>query len=115
MSIITVNDTKLNLDDVCSIITQNNKLAAIKYIKNHTNIGLKECKDIVDNLESDPYFYDGETEITLTLPNLEDHHQKLHEHKRKGNHIISEGSSNIKNYIVLFSAIIIIILLFFLF
>ena len=100
---ITVNNYNLDLDIVNKLIANNSKIEAIKHIKGQVNIGLKECKTIVDNLDSNPYYYDGETEITIEHPTLEvlDSHPKSHKHSKKGSHIIEENKGGFKNYVII--------------
>lgn len=110
---LIINDHELNLQEVNALISKNKKLEAIKYIKVRTAIGLKECKAIVENLARDPNFYNAETIISTTIPipdSLE--HSTAHNHQKKGNHIISEGSNHTKTYIILILFIVILIIWF---
>lgn len=54
---LVIGDTHLNLLELITIIHNDSQLEAIKYVKEHTTLGLKRCKEIVKNLASDPFFY----------------------------------------------------------
>jgi hypothetical protein len=57
--IIRFNNIKLNKYELLHLINNGKKLNAIKLVKDKTKMGLKECKDLIDNLSDDPYLYDG--------------------------------------------------------
>lgn len=104
---ITVNNRELDLKTVLSIIKNSNKLEAIKYVRAQVQVGLKESKNIVDNLDVNPNFYQGETEIIIKHPLLDLNNKT--QHAKKGSHIIKENNSSNKQAIII--ALIIIVCL----
>jgi hypothetical protein len=56
--IIRFNNIELNKYELLHLINTGKKLNAIKLLKDKTQMDLKECKDLIDNLSDDPYFYD---------------------------------------------------------
>ena len=111
---ILINNVAVDLQVVKSLVAEGKSLHAIKYIRDCVPINLKACKTIVDNIQNDPNYYDNDSEIIIerSSSNRFKNHQSSHKHNRKGTHIISEGSSKIKNFIVLFLVVVIIIMLY---
>ena len=56
---LIINNQELDKNKILSLLKQNRKLLAIKYVKEQTHIGLKNCKDIIDHLERNPTYFDG--------------------------------------------------------
>ena len=83
---IRINDCELSKTQLLHLINSKQKLKAIKLIKDKTNIGLKDCKDIVDQLESNPNYYDRQS-ISKTIVNYSKTNQK------KGSHLTKRISS----------------------
>ena len=120
---IKINDKKFLKDDLITLIAKS-KLQTIIHIRNIVNIGLKDAKEIVENLEENPNYYDnsvikiaekefieGET-ITLDLKNTTDKNLNNRE-KKVGSHIIKNENTN-KKWIYVLGLIFIITLLYFL-
>jgi len=120
---IKINNKKFPKSDLIKLIARN-KLQTIIHIRSVVNIGLKDAKKIVENLEENPNYYDntvikiaekefveGET-ISLDVKNIGD--EKLNIRERKiGSHIIKNKDKN-RKWIYLSGLIFIIILLYFL-
>ena len=106
--ILKINNIEINKYELLHLINRGKKLHAIKLIKTKTRLGLKECKDIVDNLSENPTFYDGqdyrpETGYTETFE------KPTRSRNNRGSHII-ENKSNSKNYIILILLLVSIVL-----
>ncbi|WP_055435520.1 hypothetical protein [Lacinutrix algicola] len=115
---IRINNTILDLQVANALIAKGKTLNAIKYIREEAQIGLKEAKDIADNLINDPGFYSGQTDIEIQHPrfDIEAEKVKLSKPKRKrAGHIIQEGQSKTKKSIllVLITCLIIVLYLYF--
>ncbi|WP_346883590.1 hypothetical protein [uncultured Algibacter sp.] len=54
---ITINNVKINKSKVINLMNDS-KLRAIKFVREEAKIGLKEAKDIIDNLSEKSDFYD---------------------------------------------------------
>jgi hypothetical protein len=120
---IKINNKKFPKSDLIKLIARN-KLQTIIHIRSIVNIGLKDAKKIVENLEENPNYYDntvikiaekefveGET-ISHDVKNIGD--EKLNIRERKiGSHIIKNKDKN-RKWIYLSGLIFIIILLYFL-
>ena len=78
-------------------------------------MNLKEAKEIVDNLEDDPNYYQNDT-ITTTAPKIKNTKNSSDSIKqvssRKGSHIIEKNNSSLKNYIIVILVAIIIYLIY---
>lgn len=108
--IITINNIEINKYELLHLINNGKKLSAIKLIKDKTKLSLKDCKDIVDNLEVNSNYYEGDTVLKTEVSSSKVHNRTVQ--RKKGNHIISSNSSNAKNYIIVFLLIGIAILLY---
>jgi hypothetical protein len=120
---IKINNKKFPKSDLIKLIARN-KLQTIIHIRSIVNIGLKDAKKIVENLEENPNYYDntvikiaekefveGET-ISHDVKNIGD--EKLNIRERKiGSHIIKNKDKN-RKWIYLSGLIFIIIILYFL-
>lgn len=102
---IRINDCELSKIQLLHLINNQQKPKAVKLIKDKTDIGLKDCKDIVDQLESNPNYYDRQS-ISKTIVNYSKTNQK------KGSHLIKENSSNKKNLLVLLLILLAFIMLY---
>lgn len=56
---IIINNIRIEKNYLLELLANNQKLLAIKHLKERSNLGLKECKNVIDNLESNPEYYDG--------------------------------------------------------
>lgn len=52
---VYLNDIKINIAHIQDLLQQGRKLQAIKEIREETGLGLKESKDLVDNIEVNNY------------------------------------------------------------
>ncbi len=57
---ITINEQRFDKGDLLTLINEN-QLQAIAFLRSNANIGLKDAKQIVDNLAADPDYYNGQT------------------------------------------------------
>ena len=108
MSLI-INNVVLNKEEILALIHNNSKIQAIKYVRDSTKLGLKESKDIVDNLADDPNFYDGKIN-TAEIPDIRFSEQPSTKKPFRGNHIKSNRSPQIKNYVIVFLLLCILFL-----
>lgn len=61
-----IHNTAFNKADLLALIKDNGKLEAIRFVKDTAQIGLSDAQTVVDNLLSNPDFYDAETNATAT-------------------------------------------------
>ena len=108
--IITINNIEINKYELLHLINSGKKLSAIKLIKVKTNMGLKSCKDVIDNLSDNPNFYDGNAYVPET-DFVEAYDKPKRTKPRKGSHVI-KNTSNYKNYVILFLLLCIIVLVY---
>lgn len=110
---ITINNISLDKTKLLRLIDNNKIIQAIKYVKDETNLGLKACKNIVDNLEENPDYYSGEEntiiESTIKTRNV---NPKNSSRDPKGSHIIKNKPFNIKNAFIIFLLMVIFLLVF---
>ncbi|WP_316803976.1 ribosomal protein L7/L12 [Pedobacter nototheniae] len=52
---ITINNQEVDVSEIMELIHKNKKLEAIKALKAQIDIGLKDAKDLVDNMSSGNY------------------------------------------------------------
>lgn len=52
MQTIDINGKQVDLSQIIDLIGQNKKIEAIKILKDNTDIGLKDAKDLIESLES---------------------------------------------------------------
>ena len=119
---IQINDKKFHTDDLIELIARN-KLQAIIHIRSVTNIGLKDAKEIVENLEENPNYYNNsvlritEREFnvkeSITLDYKQTTDIKLNRDKKVGSHIIKNENPN-KIWIYAIGLLVIIALIYFL-
>ncbi len=57
---ITIYEQRFDKRDLLTLVN-GNQLQTIAFLRNNTNIGLKDAKQIVDNLAADPDYYNGQT------------------------------------------------------
>lgn len=107
---IKINNIELNKMELLQLINNGKKTHAIKLIKTKSNLTLKDCKEIIDNLEINPNYYNGETIIKTEESRIKDQQKTVI--KSKGMHIIKNNSFNTKTYIIVFLLICIAILLY---
>lgn len=98
-----INDNELNKKTILTFIKENKIISAIKYVRDFANIGLKDAKDIVDNLAKDENFYDNKKIILNKRKSIINKIKKSK--KRKGNHVIKKSNNQYK-IIVIFILII---------
>lgn len=106
--IIRINNIELNKYELLHLINSGKKLNGIKLVKDKTKMGLKECKDVIDNLTDNPNFYDGndympETDFVNII-------EKSEIKRTTGGSHILEHKSNTKNYIIIILLLALIIL-----
>lgn len=107
---IRINDVEINKQEILHFVNSGKLIQAIKNIIDKTGIGLKDCKEIVDNLVLNPNYYDGQTIQKTTVASF---NNKFHKTKRrKGSHVIIDKSSRKKNNIIVTLVILIIILVY---
>jgi hypothetical protein len=103
-----INNIEINKYELLHLINSGKIINAIKLVKTKTRLGLKECKDIVDNLIDDPNFYD-ENDYKPVTEVLKAYNKPIMKRPKKGSHII-ENKSNTKNYIIVFLLLCIVVL-----
>ncbi len=103
-----INNSYLDKSKVIDFLNRNKKIAAIKYIREETGLGLKESKKIADNLAANPNFYGGNYPDYEVLSTHEDSIPK------RGNHIkVYNTNRNNKLLLAILIAILIAIFLFY--
>ena len=116
---IKINDKEFSKEELIALIKKN-KLQAIIHVRNIVNIGLKDAKEIVENLDSDPNYYDnvvvekehrfpvlGE-KVGIGLRNEnEEATQPVTRERKVGSHIIKTDNST--NSIWIFALFIILV------
>lgn len=105
---IIINNVEIEKHDLLHLINNGKKLEAIKVIKSKSKIGLKDCKDIVDNLAMNPNFYDNQSVEQTAIRNLE----SIKSNSFKGSHILKNETSHYKNYIFVVLLLVILGLVF---
>lgn len=69
------------LQEIRLLLQQNRKVEAVKYVKDHSNLGLKESKDFVDQFENQAQFFSSEyahqDTDDLSTPRPIQHHEIL--------------------------------------
>lgn len=105
-----INNIEINKNEILHLLNNGKKIQAIKIIKDKTSIGLKDCKDIVDNLEMNPNYYDGQSIDRTSVASLKK--KQIKSRRTKGSHVISDDSSHTKNYIIITLVILIAILVY---
>jgi hypothetical protein len=108
---IIINSIELNKYELLHLINSGKKLSAIKLVKTKTNMGLKECKDVIDNLSDNPNFYD-DNDYVLETDFVEAYEKPKRIQSRKGSHVINSNTTNYKNYVILFLLLCIIVLVY---
>lgn len=106
---IVINNIEVDKKQLLQLINKNRKIQAIKLIKDQTGLGLKECKDIVDNLSDDSTFYDSKTYISKS-DDVEIAQKPLRQGNYRGSHIIKTEGTRTNNYIILALLICVILL-----
>jgi len=106
--ILKINNIEINKYELLHLINNGKKINAIKLVKDKTKMGLKECKDIVNNLSDNPNFYDGK-DYKPETDYMETFEKSKRPLKKRGSHII-ENKSNSKNYIILILLLVSIVL-----
>jgi hypothetical protein len=114
---ISINNTQIDKTEILSLIQSQRKIAAIKRIREQLQIGLRESKDIVDNLDQDPTYYDGKNHTIDIIPselfndsNKIKTSRTIKRGKKQKNLFIERSKTNTKTYIIIFLAICIAIL-----
>ncbi len=109
-STILINGSNLDKQKLLQYIENDKKLEAIKYVKAVTRIGLKQCKDIVENLAENPNYYEGDVvdiaQSTREKPTKGKNSVRMKRPTKKGNHVIQSGTSNFKTYVAIILAMI---------
>ncbi|AXT60371.1 hypothetical protein D1816_08405 [Aquimarina sp. AD10] len=109
---IKINDKKFPKEDLIKLIAKS-KLQTIVHIRSITNIGLKDAKEIIENLEKNPDYYDNSVikiierefiegeKITFDFKNTKRQKSKSNIEKKVNSHIIkNENSNKIWTYII---------------
>ncbi len=119
---LIINGKRVDKSQLLYFLENNQKIVAIKFIKDRTDIGLKECKEIVDNLELNPDYYDGEEQVIET--NLGYSDNETHEFEptsaeyfkkpevtntRKGNYLKDKADTKYDVYLFLFIVFVVIV------
>lgn len=73
---IIINGVEINLQEISSLISQNRKLEAIKYVVDQTNCTLLEAKNLVDDLS------DNKRSQTIEIDGLEQVRELLKQNKK---------------------------------
>ena len=114
---ISINNIQIDKTKILSLIQSQKKIAAIKYVREQLQIGLKESKDIIDNLDEDPTYYDGKNHtIDMMPPELFNDSNRIKTSrtiksgKKQKNLFIKRSKANTKTYIIIFLIICIIVL-----
>ncbi|OIQ22795.1 hypothetical protein [Lacinutrix sp. MedPE-SW] len=112
---LKINGKILNKAKVLNLIEKNSTIEAVKYVKDETNLSLKDSKDIVDNLLENPEFYGG-AENTIIEPTITERNLivKNKERNFKGSHVLKNKQTKAKNSIIIFLLIVVLILTYFL-
>ena len=100
-----INNNKIDLEYIQSLIQEEKIISAIKYVRNTANIGLKDSKDVVDKLIENKNFYNDEKIFINEREKIINRLKK--NQKRKGSHFIKRSN---KRNAVLFLILLIIIL-----
>lgn len=115
---LIINDFEIDKTYLLQLLADNQKLLAVKYIKENTDLSLQDCKGIADNLQNDPNYYDEKED--LTIPSFVNHQvepKKTEEPKkvsrRKGNYLKDDNKSQSNTYIILFILIVIVTSIYF--
>ncbi|MFT5669174.1 MAG: hypothetical protein ACI9DK_003386 [Vicingaceae bacterium] len=112
---IIINGKRVDKSQILYYLENGQKIVAIKVIKDLTNIGLKECKEIIDNLELNSDYYDGEEQVIETNLNfsndetsefkpayVDDYKKAEVSRSRSGNYLKDKADSRYDTYIILF-------------
>ena len=101
-----INNKKIDTKHIETLIKEEKIISAIKYVRGIANIGLKDSKNIIDNLIENSNFYDNEEihiiEREEVIENLDKNQ------KRKGSHFIKR-----ENKTYLFLLFIVLLTLFY--
>lgn len=108
---IIINNIELNKYELLHFINNGKKLNAIKLVKTKTNLGLKECKDVINNLTDDPNFYDNNAYVSKT-GFIDAYEKSKKTTSRKVSHIIKSNPTNYKNYVILFLLFFVVVLIY---
>lgn len=107
-SIEQVINNTIDKSKVIGLLKSNKKIAAIKYIREQTGFGLKQSKNIADNLAANSNFYGG------GYPDFEASTTQENTTPQRGNHIkVYNTNRNNKLLLAILIAIILSIYLFF--
>ncbi len=119
---IIINGKRVDKSQILFYLENEQKIVAIKFIKDRTNIGLQECKEIVDNLELNPDYYDGEEQIIeINRDFYEDETSDLKQDSveyfkkqevtktRRGNYLKDKADTKYDAYIILFIVFVVIV------
>ncbi|BAX79330.1 hypothetical protein [Labilibaculum antarcticum] len=119
---LIINGKRVDKSQLLYFLENQQKLVAVKFIKDRTNIGLQECKEIVDNLELNPDYYNGvegiikinrnfhEYETSDLKPNsIQDLKEPEVTKTRKGNYLKDKADTKYDAYIILFIVFVVIV------
>ncbi|WP_340202120.1 hypothetical protein [Ascidiimonas sp. W6] len=95
---IKINENQLDKSKLLMLLRKGKKIQAIKYIRDQTNLGLKISKDIADNLDRNPDFYDEGKNQSFTSASSK---KKMALRPNKGSHFM-ESKSNSTTFVILF-------------
>ncbi|PKG51796.1 ribosomal protein L7/L12 [Olleya sp. 1-3] len=100
---IVINNITLDKEIILELISES-QLAAIKYVRAKTDLGLKESKDIVDNLKANPEYYDGKPHtIAFEVPDMDKDIQNIK--KQSSNGMLYSKPNQVKKYVLIILAI----------
>jgi len=106
-SALEVNGKLIDRNELLFLLQNNKKLLAVKQLREQAKIGLKDALEIVEMLEIDPLFKPNDQLFQSANSDF----NVTKSTKKKGNHIISNGTAKSKSvvYIALGCAVIIAI------
>ena len=117
---IKINDDECPKEQLLGLI-ERNKIQAIIFIRNIVNIGLKDAKEIVDNLDHNPNYYDNITikkitkdfieneQMIVDVKNDDNKGPSINEERKKGSHFIKRNNSS--RGLIIFGLFFLIVLL----
>ena len=111
---IEINGKVFVKENLVALIKKS-KLKTIAHLRSTTNISLKDAKDIVDNLEADPNYYDSTMEgeaITIGLKGAAGSDSNRNEDRKAGPRIIKNEQAN-RKWLVMCAFILLGIILYF--
>lgn len=65
---IIINGFQIDKTYILDALAKNSKLIAIKFVKDNSDLNLQDSKTVVDNLVTDPNYYDGKEHHIESIP-----------------------------------------------